>query len=283
MAEIENIILDKDTRNISKLKKYIDKDFVNKSAEFLLESKGNIFITTGFYIVYAGATETDGPPGSVALGNALKKLGFSITYITDKWSYDVVKSILQDEDELIEFPITSHIESLEFGNKLIKDFSPELLISIERAGLMNDGTYRNWKNEDISEFNAKIDHLFEQFPKSIGIGDGGNEIGMGNLYNEIIETSGLPDNPSITTVSNLIISSCSNWGAYGLIAAISKLIGENLLPSVDLSKEYIMKLVDSGAVEGMSGKKYYGVDGRNLDDDSSCLQRLHDHLKNHGL
>ena len=44
-----------------------------------------------------------------------------------------------------------------------------------------------------------------------------------------------------------------------------------------------MKLVDSGAVEGMSGKKYYGVDGRNLDDDSSCLQRLHDHLKNHGL
>ena len=266
MAEIENIILDKDTRNISKLKKYIDKDFVNKSAEFLLESKGNIFITTGFYIVYAGATETDGPPGSVALGNALKKLGFSVTYITDKWSYDVVKSILQDEDELIEFPITSHIESLEFGNKLIKDFSPELLISIERAGLMNDGTYRNWKNEDISEFNAKIDHLFEQFPKSIGIGDGGNEIGMGNLYNEIIETSGLPDNPSITTVSNLIISSCSNWGAYGLIAAISKLIGENLLPSVDLSKEYIMKLVDSGAVEGMSGKKYYGVDRRNLDD-----------------
>ena len=283
MAEIENIILDKDTRNISKLKKYIDKDFVNKSAEFLLESKGNIFITTGFYIVYAGATETDGPPGSVALGNALKKLGFSITYITDKWSYDVVKSILQDEDELIEFPITSHIESLEFGNKLIKDFSPELLISIERAGLMNDGTYRNWKNEDISEFNAKIDHLFEQFPKSIGIGDGGNEIGMGNLYNEIIESSGLPDNPSFTTVSNLIISRCSNWGAYGLIAAISKLIGENLLPSVDLSKEYIMKLVDSGAVEGMSGKKYYGVDGRNLDDDSSCLQRLHDHLKNHGL
>ncbi len=283
MSAIEDIILDKDTRNISKLEKFLDENFINKSAEFLLNNKGHVFITTGFYIVYAGSTETDGPPGSVALGNALKKIGFTVTYITDKWSFDVLNSILEDDDELIKFPVSSHIESLEFGNKLIKDFSPELLISIERAGLMSDGTYRNWKNEDISKFNAKIDHLFEQFPRSIGIGDGGNEIGMGNLHDQIVDISGLPDNPSTTTVSHLIISSCSNWGSYGLIAAISKIVGKNLLPSVEQGKKYIRKLVDNGAVEGMSGKKYYGVDGRNLDDDSVCLQRLHDNLKNYGL
>ena len=280
---IEDIILDKDIRNISELRQFVDSNFISKSAEFALENKGHVLITTGFYIVYAGASETDGPPGSVALGNALKKLGFTVTYITDKWSFDIVKSLVGDEDELINFPVFSHIESLEFGNNIIKRLSPALLISIERAGLMADGTYRNWKNEDISKFNAKIDHLFEQFPRSIGIGDGGNEIGMGNLQDKIIEVPGLPDNPSTTTVSKLIISSCSNWGAYGLIAGISIISGVNLLPSVEEGKEYIRKLVDKGAVEGMSGKKYYGVDGRDLDNDSVCLRSLHKFLKNYGL
>ncbi len=55
------------------------------------------------------------------------------------------------------------------------------------------------------------------------------------------------------------------------------------IPTGKEGKKYIRKLVDNGAVEGMSGKKYYGVDGRNLDDDSVCLQRLHDNLKNYGL
>ena len=85
---------------------------------------------------------------------------------------------------------------------------------------------------DFSKFNAKVDYLFEQHPKTIGILDGGNEIGSGNYINEIENIGNIIEYPSIITTSESIISSTSNWGAYGLIAAISLHEKKNLLPTV---------------------------------------------------
>ena len=58
---------------------------------------------------------------------------------------------------------------------------------------------------------------------TIGIGDGGNEIGMGSLPKEIIE-SGIPNGKVIaatTPVDSLIVAGVSNWGGYGLLAAMA--------------------------------------------------------------
>ena len=282
LGRLEEIILQKDTRNISKLKQFLSPDFLSESAELTLKHKGTIFIVTGFYIVYANASETDGPPGAVALGNALKSLGYQVVYITDEWSLKVVKSLVRD-DILIDFPVTNHEESKVFSAKLISEYSPSMIVSIERASLVNDGTYRNWKGKDISDYNAKIDYLFHDIDFSIGIGDGGNEIGMGNLRNQIKEIEGLPDDPSITATTKLIVSSCSNWGAYGLIAAISLLIGSNLLIDKEQAKDLIRKTVDAGAVEGFTGISTYGVDGRDLEEDSVCLKDLNNYLSSLGL
>ena len=41
------------------------------------------------------------------------------------------------------------------------------------------------RNQDISDNTAKIDCLFGLHHKTIGIGDGGNEIGMGNIETHI--------------------------------------------------------------------------------------------------
>ena len=49
----------------------------------------------------------------------------------------------------------------------------------------------------------------------------GNEIGMGTLRDVIVSVEGLPANPCVTTTTRLVVASCSNWGAYGLIAAMS--------------------------------------------------------------
>ncbi len=275
----EDIILQKDIRNISKLKSYLSKNFLTDAANEVVVRKGVVLIVTGFYISYANASETDGPAGSIALGRALKNIGFNVIYVTDKWSYSILKGITESKDRIVEFPVDNHENSKKFASKLIEELNPSLCISIERASLMGDGTYRNWKGEDVSEYNAKIDYLFNYSKFSIGIGDGGNEIGMGNLNSEIKKVEGLPDNPATTEVNNLIISSCSNWGAYGLIAEISSILNKNLLISVDDAKELIIKSVDLGAVEGMSGDSVYAVDGRNLEEDSVCLSQLHDYLR----
>ena len=65
---------------------------------------------------------------------------------------------------------------------------------------------------------------------------------MGNLINEIKNIKELPDEPCSTKVSNLIISSVSNWGAYGLVSALSQKTGQNLLPSVEEEKNLLINL-----------------------------------------
>ena len=278
---IEKIVLQNDTRNISSLENFVKPNFINSAAKIILKNKGTVFITTGFYIVYAKASETDGPPGAIALGNALKKIGYKVVYVTDKWSIEILKGMTSDT--IIDFPIHDHENSKEFAINLINELKPSVSISIERASLMEDGTYRNWKSQDISQYNAKLDYIFRNTSNTIGIGDGGNEIGMGNLFNEIKKTDGLPDKPAVTKVDELIVSSCSNWGAFGLICSISEIKSVNLLPSLDGAKNLIKKSVDLGAVEGLTGEKKYAVDGRDLHEDSICLNNLHEYLKNKSI
>ena len=283
ISQIEDIVLQDDIRGMTALKPHMPQNYVARCADLLLDHPGKIFIVTGFYIMAAEATETDGPPGAVTLGNALAKLGNEIAYVTDELSSEVVRSIA--DHEVIEFPITNHFESANFANELVQEHSPSALIAIERAGLVGDGTYRNFRGVDFTPYNAKIDHLFDQHPYSIGIGDGGNEIGMGNLQNVIptIEHEFLPKNPCVTTTTELIIASCSNWGGYGLVAALSIKHGINLLPSVEEAKQVVREIVAVGAVEGMSGESKEFVDGRDLEGDSVCISDLHALLAEQGI
>ena len=87
--------------------------------------------------------------------------------------------------QVIDFPIVSHEESKALAADLIKDIGPSTLIAIERCGLTSDGDYLNFKRFSIAEYNAKLDYLFHDFPHTVGIGDGGNEIGMGNCADVI--------------------------------------------------------------------------------------------------
>lgn len=282
-SQIEDIVLQDDIRGMTALKPHMRENYMERCADLLLDHPGKIFIITGFYIMLAEATETDGPPGAVAMGNALAKLGNEVAYVTDELSSDVVRSIAGHE--VIEFPITNHFESAKFANELVQEHSPSALVAIERAGLVGDGTYRNFRGVDFTPYNAKIDHLFDQHPYSVGIGDGGNEIGMGNLQNVIptIEHEFLPKNPCVTTTTELIIASCSNWGGYGLIAALSLKKGVNLLPSVEEAKQMVRNIVAIGAVEGMSGENKEWVDNRDLEADSACLSDLHALLGEQGI
>jgi len=276
--DIEDIILAHDTRRMSALRPFLPIDFVLEAGRFLLANPGPALIVTGFYILGAGASETDGPPGATALGSALRSLGRDVAYVTDKFSNKIVEAVVEGES-VIEFPLAGQSESEAYAAELISRFRPGLIIAVERAGLTGDGTYRNREEADISDYNAKTDCLFQRHPVSLGIGDGGNEIGMGNLRDEIASVEGLTSNPCVTTTSRLIISSCSNWGAYGLVAALSMQTGRNLLPSVELGAARVRRCVEAGAVDGMTGEREDSVDGRSLEEDAFCLKSLQDWLE----
>ena len=276
---IEEIILSHDRRGISALRGYLPANFCDEAASFVLEKRKEnrrpAIITTGFYILSAGATETDGPPGALAIGQALDHLGFDVFYVIDEYTAPLLPAGIVGADRIIDFPITDHDSSRQFARSLLADIQPALLISIERCGLNADRQYLNMAGKDVSDYTAKVDYLFLGQPDTLGIGDGGNEIGMGNVAQHIPAVATLPDKPALTPVNKLIIASVSNWGGYGLVAALSRLTNKNLLPTVEWEKETIKDIVARGAVDGVSGQRQNAVDAFDLEQNSWALTQLH--------
>ena len=72
---------------------------------------------------------------------------------------------------------------------------------------------------------SSLDRLFLRFDgPTVGIGDGGTEIGMGNVAAGVAERLGLV--PCAVKTDRLIIATVSNWGALGLCAALGQLPSE---------------------------------------------------------
>ena len=273
-STIEDIILTDDRRGVAELRHLLPPDFCRQAAQYLLDNPGPAAIATGFYILAAGQPETDGPPGAVAIGNALQALGRPVSYITDHYTAPLLGNWLGGRAAVIEFPITSIPESKQAAAELVDQIRPDLLISIERCGRNRRDCYLNMLARDITAYTARIDYLFEMGIPSVGIGDGGNEIGMGNLADHIPPVDRLPDEPAITTVDKLVMASVSNWGGYGLVAALSQLTGRNLLPSVAEDTRFIRQMVDAGAVDGGSGINRYYVDNFTLKQNAAILTAL---------
>ena len=280
---IEDIILSRDRRGISALRGHLPDDFCSQAASLVLEHPGTAVVVTGFYIMAAGATETDGPPGAVAIGDALRSIAYDVVYVTDRYTAPVMSAMTDSTARIVEFPVTDDDASRRFASDLLSQLDPAVLIAIERCGLTDEGVYRNMHGADISQFNARTDYLFSQHPHTVGIGDGGNEIGMGNLASVITDVPSLVKKPTVTGASRLVISSVSNWGGYGLVAALSKQRGRNLLPSVEAEQELVRRCVDAGAVDGMSTKQEYRVDGFTLEENSEVVAELHEFLSRQGV
>ena len=279
MSFIEDIILRDDKRGISSLRQALPKDYCTEAASYLLANPGRILIVTGFYILKAHAPETDGPPGAIVLGTALQNLGNEVFYATDHYTQPLLTAVGIPRSNVITFPILDSQASKRYSKSLLAKLKPDLLVSIERCGPTEQGQYLNMRGLDISKWTAQIDHLFYEHPNTLGIGDGGNEIGMGNLFNEVQTVPTLVPEPCIVTTSKLVIASVSNWGAYGLVTALSELKNRDLLPNIDGHGQMIRTMVVHGAVDGFHGTRDDRVDGFTLEENLSILRELKNKLE----
>ena len=275
MAEtIEDIILDRDQRGMLALRPHLPPDFCRQAARYVLDHPGHTVVVTGFYVIMSGKPETDGPPGAIAIGRALQALGRRVSYVTDEYTAPVLRQ-WADSADVIEFPITGVEESKAHAAQLLQELQPSLLVSIERCGRNLNDLYLNMRARDITPQTARLDYLFHGGLPSVGIGDGGNEIGMGNLVDVIPSVDSLPDEPAISRVDRLVIASVSNWGGYGLAAAMSQLAGRNLLPDAGDEALMVQGMIDAGAVDGTTGDAVPTVDNFSMDVNGSILARLH--------
>jgi len=265
-TSIEEIILGNDRRGISALRGSLPPDYCADAARYVLDRPGTVLIGTGFYILSGAAVETDGPPGAVAIGTALEALGRRVVYVTDAHGADVMRAVAGPGAPVVEFPVAGPDESVRAAKAILAEYEPSLLIGIERCAPDAEDVYRNMRSIDITPHTARVDRLFDLHEASVGIGDGGNEIGMGLLASEIASVASLPDAPAVTRTAKLVIASLSNWGAWGLLVAMSQIEGRDLLPTLHDESERVQRCVKAGAVDGFSGERSAKVDGFELDD-----------------
>ena len=243
----------------------------------------NIIVLTGFYLPAAGAVETDGPPGAVAIANALTSLGKNVYFVTDVYNHDFFQSILDENKfRLICYKRGMKLSDLATDIGLIEK---ELaIVSIERPGRNRYGRYRSMSGNDITQFNEPLDDLILDARKSeyeqvvtLAIGDGGNEIGMGNIYDDIINC--VPHGEMIASVINtnyLITAGVSNWGGFAVAHALSLLNPDKNVKIInsELHEKIIKSMVKYGAVDGVTLKNECSVDGFEMDFHNKILWKL---------
>jgi hypothetical protein len=135
------------------------------------------------------------------------------------------------------------------------------------------GRCLNMRGQDVSDYLAPAERLFEQSgpPKrsfvTLGIGDGGNEIGMGKIPWSVIRRN-IPQGGQIACrvpTDYLIVAGLSNWGAYGLAAGVRLLRGAGSaegLFEADIERELLEIMVSQGPlVDGVTRRPRASVDG----------------------
>ncbi len=234
------------------------------AAKSLLKGKRTL-LTTGF-IVAPGHSETDGPPGTAVLGRALRLIGHKVTYITDAVTVPALESsldVLGEPTAVLTFDAGP--DSAVAARRVLTAEAPTHLVSIERPGRSKDGDYRNARGLSVKAWNPPLDSLFLAAPRrvvTIGIGDGGNEIGMGNVRDRILRTRAVsPSITSVVKVRHLVVAGTSNWGAWGVVAELSRLTGRPLLHSAEEERRMVEACVAAGAVDGLSRRPEATVDG----------------------
>lgn len=233
IARIEALIGQCVRRDISRLVDFA-KGNLGRAAESIASTPTpHIGIVVGFFIRHAvpPSPETDGLNGMAHLTAGFAAAGFRVTVITDAPCAKAVWAVIDALPTRVELEIVDISESaVRRLRTYLQDNEAPLthLVAIERVAPGLDGKPHREHGWDMSRETAPLHLLFHETGwqrrwTTIGIGDGGNEIGMGSLPSQIVSED-IPNGPLIaaqTPSDHLIVAGVSNWGAYGLLASIS--------------------------------------------------------------
>lgn len=137
----------------------------------------------------------------------------------------------------------------------------------------------NMRGLDITGYTAKTHRLFEvarEQPRpivTIGIGDGGNELGLGSIrwetLREAVKFSPAARIACRIATDHTILAGVSDWGAYALAASVCALAGKTHLLAPwngDGQRDLIEALIrETDAVDGATKLRQATVDGLPLE------------------
>jgi hypothetical protein len=243
-----------------------------------LAAARRVALVTGFVPRAGWAAETDGPSGTVVLGRALRRLGVDVRYLADPPVLPLLEACLKALDEPLDVMAVPAEPgaALAAARRAVRELRPTHLVSVERPGRAADGDYYNARGVSVASLNAPLDGLFlrrERGVVTIGVGDGGNEVGMGRVRARVArDVPGGATIGSVVRTDYLVVAGTSNWGAWGLAAHLELATGTPGLHTAEEEARLTHAMVAAGGVDGLTGAATPSVDSLPL--------ALHQHVLN---
>jgi len=279
-----------------------------------LRSGATVFILTGYPTktwFTPGLTECDGPVGAASLGRMLNLACgvIPVFMIESRLSRFMVAAaraagfIVAPEGatlgretrpapvratSVLPFPVEID-EAEREAARLLGVADPAAIVAIEMPGVGRNGSFHTSTglgvpSEYVPRFEVLLRAAAERGVPSVGIADGGAEIGMGRIEHAIRERvpygakckcpcgDGMA---SHVATDALVLATISNWGGHALGMLIAALVGRtDVLHDGPLELEMVKACVHEGAVDGMAPGVGLSVDGLDVTGNAAMVDLL---------
>jgi hypothetical protein len=272
----------------------ICRDVGRKTAELMAVTKGelaaaaaslaqarSVGFITGFFVRRddVAAPETDGPVGTALLASALAACGVAARIAVDEPCAAATVAAVSAAGGDVTVDVV-----VDIGKTAAtwRDMHLDHVVAIERCGRSSDGKPRNMRGVDVSPWTLPLDDLFLGGRwKRLAIGDGGNEVGMGKLPAGMVART-VPNGEQIACVTScdqLIVAGVSNWGAYGLMAALAVERPEwrekiAAFLTAERDRAVTLAVVAAGGVDGVTAQRRPTVDGLGAEVHGALIEEL---------
>jgi hypothetical protein len=251
--------------------------------------------------------ESDGPPGAASLARILYRgLGAVPVFVCEECHADPIVAssqaaglMVKPFDQARERHLGAALATAPTDQAKVKSWvadlyarmAPKAVISAERLGAGADGNVHTATGLPLtgpkSQFSGCIDigdvvtQANERKIFSVGVGDHGNELGFGTIYDVVVKT--MPKGNILATVVKtdvVIPAMMSNWGCYGIEACLAFLLKRPDLMHTPAAEERILRAcLDAGGLEAMFCTTEFFVDGLEGESSMACVQLLRDILR----
>jgi hypothetical protein len=162
--------------------------------------------------------------------------------------------------------------------EIMDEFSPSAVIGVEKHAPNSVGVWHSAAGQAISgDTQPHVHYIVEEAKKrgafTVGIGDGGNEIGFGLIreeaneiykqaYGEICQCGCGGGEATAAATDVLVSAAVSNWGAYGVSAVLAYLLADPfVLQDADTERRMVEAMVAKGAAAAGMHASVPWVDG----------------------
>ena len=264
-----------------------------------------VYIITGFVLLPHKVPEMDGTVSAMLLARALvMAFGAKPVIVCPDDSVQAIEKcaavvglhIYEDLDTVQALPLsmgvvafTKDIAAAPAQATELAARKPAAVVSVEACGANTVGVCHNAVGLDVTALQARSDVLWDTLRANgvpnIAIGDLGNEIGMGTIAEHIKKYVPFTAEGecqcgcgggilSATKADNIITATCSDWGCYGLMAALAYLLRNiDILHTEEMEAEVMRAASRSGLID-MTGSLLPGIDGFNLKMNVSILSLM---------